>query len=281
MLVGAAALGLLIGLVIGGLGGGGGVLTVPALVYLLGQNPHDATTSSVLIVGAAALVGLAARARRPGLSWRTGLVFGAVGFPAAYLGSLLNQRASPPVLLLLFAAVILLAAGAMLLNDPAPEDEPDRPPIGGPAAGGGAVTTAVTVATRPETARRARVTEALKVVVCGLVSGFLTGLLGVGGGFVVVPALVVVLRMPITMAIGTSLLIIILNAGSALIARLGELHLDWAVVTPFTIAALVGTLIGKRVADGLSGAILTRAFAALLLVVGGLVAVTNASALLG
>ncbi|HVH23596.1 MAG TPA: sulfite exporter TauE/SafE family protein, partial [Pseudonocardia sp.] len=246
----------------------------PALVYLLGQGAHDATTSSVLIVGVSSVVGFLARVRNPGLSWRTGLAFGAVGIPASYLGSLLNQRVSAPVLLLVFGAVVLVAAAAMLLNEPAPDDALDRPEID--RAGGG-----VAVQVRPDTARRGRLAGAVKVILCGSISGFLTGLLGVGGGFLVVPALVVVLRMPITLAIGTSLLIIVLNAGSAMAARVGDLHLEWAVVAPFTIAAVIGTVLGKKIADTCSCTTLTRAFAVMLVLVGGFVAVQSAVALLG
>lgn len=271
MLVAAAgALGLLIGLVIGGLGGGGGVLTVPALVYLLGQDPHDATTGSVLIVGLSSAVGMAVRWRNPGLDWRTGLAFGAVGIPTAYAGTLLNHRVSPSVLMLVFAAVILVAAAAMLLNGHDEAEAGPEPPLGPPSG-------AVAVATRTD----ARLRTAVKILVCGAASGFLTGLLGVGGGFLVVPALVVVLRMPMTLAIGTSLLIIVLNAGSSVVARLGDLQLDWAVVAPFTVAAIAGTLLGKRVADSVSSATLSRAFAVMLVLVGGFVAVENLVTLLG
>jgi uncharacterized membrane protein YfcA len=277
MLIAAAgALGLLIGLVIGGLGGGGGVLTVPALVYLLGQDPHDATTSSVLIVGLSSVVGVAVRMRNPGLDWRTGLAFGAVGIPTAYAGTLLNHRVSPSVLMLVFAAVILVAAAAMLLNgQDEPDAEPERPLDDQHPTG------AVAVAARTDVRRAARLRTAVKILVCGAASGFLTGLLGVGGGFLVVPALVIVLRMPITLAIGTSLMIIVLNAGSSVVARLGDLHLDWAVVAPFTVAAIAGTLLGKRVADSVSSAVLSRAFAVMLVLVGGLVAVESIGALLG
>jgi uncharacterized protein len=274
-LVAAAALGLLIGVVIGGLGGGGGVLTVPVLVYLLGQDPHAATAGSVLIVGASAVVGVAARLRRPGLDWRTGVAFGGVGIPAAYLGTLLNQRVDAPVLMLVFAAVILVAAAAMLLDD---RRAAAAPPLEGPDTG-----RAVALAARRDTSRLATLA---RIVLWGSVSGFLTGLLGVGGGFLVVPALVVVLRMPMTLAIGTSLLIIVLNSVSSLAARagnlqLGDLQLDWAVIGPFTVAAILGTLIGKRVADALSGTVLTRAFAVLLVLVGGFVAVESVGTLIG
>ena len=116
MLALAALLGLVMGAVIGGLGGGGGVLTVPALVYLLGQSAQDATTASVVVVGITAAAGVLARARTGGVDWRTGLVFGVVGLPAAWLGTILNHRVSQPTLLLAFAGLALVAAAAMLLH---------------------------------------------------------------------------------------------------------------------------------------------------------------------
>ena len=109
----AAALGIVVGVVIGGLGGGGGVLTVPALVYVLGQDAHDATTGGVLIVGVTALVGTLVRVRERGIEWRTGIAFGAVGVPAAYLGTLLNRNVDQPALLIAFACLTLLAAAAI------------------------------------------------------------------------------------------------------------------------------------------------------------------------
>src|SRR5919107_331641 len=116
MVVATSALGLVIGLVIGGLGGGGGALTVPALVYLLGLTAQDATTSSVLIVGISSLAGVATRLRDRSVHWRTGLAFGAVGVPVAWLGSVLNHRVGEPVVLVTFAAVTVLAAVAMLVE---------------------------------------------------------------------------------------------------------------------------------------------------------------------
>ncbi len=261
----AAVLGLVIGLVIGGLGGGGGVLTVPALVYLLGQSAQDATTGSVIIVGTAALVGMLMRVRCGGIDWRTAIGFGAVGVPAAYLGTQLNHRVEQPVLLLVFAAITLVAAVAMLLNrdGDAPDDGGAR--VASPAAGGGAGTA---VLTRQDVRRSRAAAAVVKIVICGVVAGFLTGFLGVGGGFLVVPALVVVLRVPMSAAIGTSLLIIVLNALSSVASRIELMHLDWSVIVPFTVVAVLGTLLGKRVADRFSGATLTRAFAVMLALVG-------------
>ena len=118
------------------------------------------------------------------------------------------------------------------------------------------------------------------MVVCGVAVGFLTGFLGVGGGFLVVPALVIALRMPMTLAVGTSLLIIAMNSASSLVSRLGVAHPDWRVVAPFTVAAVAGALIGKRVGERLSAATLTTSFAVLLLLVGLAVGVQSTLALM-
>jgi uncharacterized membrane protein YfcA len=276
MLALAAALGLVMGVVIGGLGGGGGVLTVPALVYVLGQGAQAATTSSVIIVGIAAAVGAVARIRGAGVDWRNGIALGVVGIPAAYWGTLLNRHVGQPVLLLAFAGLTVVAAVAMLLNargsDELPEaEESDR-------SNSGARTRSALV-TLSRTDRSQLVLTVLKVIACGAAVGFLTGFLGVGGGFLVIPVLVIAFRMPMALAIGTSLLVIVLNSISSVVSRFGEMHLDWRVIAPFTIAAVVGTLIGKRVADKLSGAALTRSFAVMLLAVGIFVAVESLVAL--
>jgi uncharacterized protein len=264
MMVMAAALGLVIGLVIGGLGGGGGVLTVPVLVYVLGLSAQDATTSSVIIVGTSALVGALARIRCRGIDWRTAIGFGVVGIPAAYLGTLMNRHAGQSLLLLLFATITLVAAVAMVLKG---DDRGDDAGVGAAAGGlerGGRPGTALAV--RPAAGRTS--VSSLTYVACAAVAGFLTGFLGVGGGFLVVPALVIVLRMPMSMAVGTSLMIIVLNAASSLVSRIGAIDLDYRVVVPFTVAAVVGTLLGKRIADRFSGVALTRAFAVMLALVG-------------
>ena len=125
-----------------------------------------------------------------------------------------------------------------------------------------------TVPTRTSIRRRSTLGRVGTVVGCGAAVGFLIGFLGVGGGFLVLPVLVIALRMPVTAAIGTSLLIMVLNAAAALASRSGDLAVDWAVVVPFTLASVVGTLLGRRVADRLSGTALTRIFAVVLLLVG-------------
>jgi uncharacterized membrane protein YfcA len=279
MVVATVALGLVIGLVIGGLGGGGGALTVPALVYLLGLTAQDATTSSVLIVGISSLAGALTRLRDGSLRWRTGFAFAAVGVPAAYVGSVLNHRADQAVVLVTFAVVTVVAAVAMLVEgrrgggaeECAETDDRDGSDPA-PASGGA---TGTVVATRPTIERRRLLVRTATIVGCGAAVGFLTGFLGVGGGFLVMPVLVIALRMPLTAAVGTSLLIMVLNAATAFASRFGDLSVDWAVVVPFTLASVAGTLIGRRVADRLSGAALTRIFAVVLLLVGIFVGVES------
>lgn len=253
----AAGLGLLIGVVIGGLGGGGGVLTVPLLVYVLGQSAQDATTGSVVIVGISAAFGVLSRRRDGVVRWQTGLALGAAGIPAAALGTVLNQRVAEPVLLLSFAVLTVLAALALILD-------------GGPgsaveASGGVAVRTRISV---------------VRVVGCGVVIGSLTGFLGVGGGFLLVPALVIVLRMPMVPAVGTSLLVIAINSAAAFAVRAGAAaELDWGVLVPFTVAAVLAGFAGRRLADRCSGPVLGRAFAGMLLLVGLFVGVESVIAL--
>ncbi len=278
----SAALGLTIGLVLGALGGGGGVLAVPVLVYALGESAQGATTASLIIVGAAAAVGALARRGTGLVQWRTGLVFGALGIPAAYLGTAVNRLLDPPVLLLAFAGLMLAVAVTMLAGTrrrraSTPDGGSAAAPLAaGPPAGGGGV---ATLAAPRVPTRAARVRAAGKILAAGLGVGFLTGLLGVGGGFLIVPALVIALRMTMPAAIGTSLLVITVNSVASLGARIGDLHVDWTVVVPFTVAAVLATVAGKRVADRFSGDTLTRAFAVLLAAVAVFVTVQSLSAL--
>lgn len=265
------ALGLLIGAVLGGLGGGGAILTVPALVYLVGQPAQDATAGSLVIVGLTALAGTLSHRRSGRVRWRIGLAFGLVGIPATWAGSLLSHRVPEHLLLLGFSALMVVAAMAMISGGPAEPAPPTDP------AGPASVSTSPTGATTAVQVAGARLAPAVTSVRPSLVAtlavasaaGLLTGFFGVGGGFVIVPALVLVLRMPMPLAVGTSLVIIAVNSASALAARAAGTHLDWSVVAPFALAAMVATWLGKRVADRLPARRLQVAFAALMVLVAG------------
>lgn len=266
-LLGAVLLGLAIGAVLGGLGGGGAILTVPALVYLLDQPAQAATTGSLVIVGLSAATGVASYVRNRQVRWRLGLLFGAVGLPATWFGSYLNHRVDQDLLLLGFAALMVVAAAAMITSRLRPADDrtaesgsPRRPT---PLGCGGVATLA-----RTDTEVRTRCSP-LAVAATGLFVGLLAGFFGVGGGFVVVPALVVVLGVPMQQAVGTSLLIVALNSGTALLSRVGGPAVDWSVVVPFALAAMAATVAGKKVADRLPERGLSLGFAVLLVLVAG------------
>lgn len=265
MIAAALAAGVVIGLSLGALGGGGSILTVPALVYLVGQQPRAATTSSLVIVGVSALIGALGHARTGRVRWRLGAAFGVSGVAAGFLGTQANRLVPQDVLLLAFAVLIVVAATGMLAKArSSARQEEERTPVlvgaGGPATEPAGTTTPAP-APAPVRGRFGRIVGA------GLVVGFLTGFFGVGGGFVIVPALAVALALPMPEAVATSLLVIAINSGAALAARAGSASFDWAVIVPFTLAAVGGSLLGKRVADRLSGRTMTRAFAVLMLAV--------------
>ncbi|MFF9155133.1 sulfite exporter TauE/SafE family protein [Streptomyces sp. NPDC014846] len=234
----ALAAGAVIGLALGALGGGGSVLAVPALIYLLGFTPVAATTASLVIVTLTSATALTAHAREGHVRWRTGLLFAAAGLGPALLGGALAGHLPAAVLTVAFAAVAAAAAIRMLRPHTATDDVVAVRP--GPAATAGA----------------------------GL--GAVTGILGVGGGFLAVPALVDVLGMRMREAVGTSLLVITVNALAALTVRAGTADgLDWTVVGPFAGAAVLGAWDGKRLSAKLSARTLQRAFALALLAVAG------------
>ena len=250
-------LGLLIGLALGALGGGGSILTVPALVYLLDQDPRSATTSSLLIVGATSLIALAPHARAGRVRFDQGLMFGALGTAGSFAGAALATHVDPQVLLSAFAGLMLVVATLMIrrsLRRGASEGEPEEP------AGEPILTFHPITCACPRLA---------KVVVTATAVGLLTGFFGVGGGFVLVPALVLALSFPMPVAVGTSLLVIAVNSATALAARAttGGTHLDWPLIAGFTAAAIIGSLFGGRVTSRVRPATLTRAFAVLLVVV--------------
>ncbi|MGH8967896.1 MAG: TSUP family transporter, partial [Actinomycetes bacterium] len=119
----------------------------------------------------------------------------------------------------------------------------------------------------------------VKVVLAGLAVGFLTGFFGVGGGFVIVPVLVLALGLPMPAAVGTSLAIMAINSAASLAARAGQAHFDWALIVPFTIAAMAGSLAGKAIADRLPNTTLNRAFALLLFAVAAYIAINSVPSL--
>lgn len=269
----ASPLGVLIGLCLGALGAGGSVLAVPALVYVAGQSAHAATTSSLLVVGTASLVGMAAHYRAGRVRVGTGIVFGLTGVGGSIAGSALNQHLSPDVLLLAFSGLVVIAAWRMLVGCPTCTKVGEQQELARTASPEGRSSMA---------ALHLGVDVSIPAVLAaGTGIGFLTGLFGVGGGFVIVPALTLLLRMGMPEAIGTSLLVIAINSAVGLAARAASAPINWGVALPFTVAAIVGVALGKRLSTRLDPETSLRWFAVVLAVVAVYTAVRAAVGLFG
>jgi uncharacterized membrane protein YfcA len=264
-------LGLLIGVSLGALGAGGSILAVPALVYAAGQGAREATATSLLLVGTAALVGMGAHLLAGRVRVGIGVAFGLSGIGGAFAGSALNRGVDPQLLLLGFSGLIVLAAWRMVTGCPTCTQVGEARSLAGTRVDGAGILVRLRVDGR----------TAIKVVAAGTAVGFLTGLFGVGGGFVIVPALTLMLGLSMPEAIGTSLLVIAINSATALTARLETSTIDWNVAVPFTVAAVLGVLVGKRIADRLDAERSLRWFAILLVGVALFTAAQAASSLLG
>ena len=245
--IGAALIGLSLGL----LGSGGSILTVPVLVYLVGEPEKLAIAESLAIVGGISLVGAVPYALKRQIDWRSVLWFGVPGVVGTFLGAALSVYLSGVAQLLLFSAVMLLAAVMMF-----------RPAKAQP--GGQAVH------------RRSPV----KISAEGLGVGVLTGLVGVGGGFLIIPALVLLGGLPMSLAVGTSLLIIAAKSfvGFAKYVNVlaeHNLSVNWSLIAIFTVIGILGSLLGARVGKNISNDSLKRGFAAFLVVMGVYVLATN------
>jgi hypothetical protein len=314
----AIPVGALIGLSLGALGGGGSILTVPALVYVLGQSAHGSTTASLVIVGLTSLAGAGVHMRAGRVRLGAGLVFGVVGTGGSYLGSRLSASLAPEILLAAFSVLIALAGVTMLRRGSSPRSE-GRPAAVGSFLGGwtgGALARRgiaslvpnwawarhgahlapvgaplVTPAQAHGGTRTGRADEGyrdlgvpavvggagvgaatrispVRVLAAATVVGLLTGFFGVGGGFVVVPALVLALGFDMPTAVGTSLLVIAINSATALVSRLSApMSVHVSLLAVFTAAAVAGTFAGGYVASRARPDKLVRAFSFLLMAV--------------
>ncbi|NNF38341.1 MAG: sulfite exporter TauE/SafE family protein [Gemmatimonadetes bacterium] len=231
-------LGVLVGLSLGMLGGGGSVLTVPIFVYVLGFEAKVAIAGSLAVVGAVSLVGAGRHARAGNVEARTALVFAPLAMGGAFAGARTATLLADWIQLVLFATVMLAAAGLMLRPRGPSRLARERPPAAPWLVGMAAV---------------------------GV--GVLTGLVGVGGGFLIVPALVLLLQVPIKRAVGTSLLIIAFNAAAGFAGYLGQVTLPVPLLVGFGAAAVAGVLVGAQLAAHVPSRMLRRGFAVFLIVV--------------
>lgn len=227
--------GLFIGFALGLTGGGGSIVTLPVLVYLVLEPVHAAIGTSLAIVGGISAQGVFTQRER--VNFRYGAIVGALGIIGNIPGSILAAHVSGRALLLLFAVVMFVAAMAMLF-------------------------------TRLPSEAKAGTAHWINVGIVGILLGFLTGFLGVGGGFLIVPALVLALFFPMRAAIATSLFVIFLNTVVALLSRMATSHVEWAVAGLFVVGGVLGNVLGGALAVRLDHARLKKIFAFFVIAVG-------------
>lgn len=242
MIVLTLAAAVLVGVTLGLFGGGGSILTVPVLVYLAGVPARQAIAMSLFVVAVTSAVSAVGHARAGRIRWRTGLVFGAAGMAGAYGGGLIGPHLPEALLMSAFAAMMLATAAAMIRDRRVPTAEPvpgDLP--------------------------------VLRVIAEGAGVGLVTGLVGAGGGFLVVPALVLLGGLPMGVAVGTSLVVIALKSLAGLAGYLHATPVDWSLALPVTAAAVAGGLIGGALAGRLDADRLRKAFGWFVLAMGAFV----------
>lgn len=242
--------GLVVGFSLGMTGGGGSLLAVPLLVYVVGQTPHMALGTSLASVGATALTGAIRRMIQHRVAIRMGLLFAALGGTGTYLGTRANAKVSGSVILILLAALVLVLAvrmwrrgGACAVDDGAEASVPVRP---------------------------------LALVLAALATGFASGFFGIGGGFLVVPALALVAGLPMAEAVATSLLVIAINGavGVGSYAIQGR-PIQYGDAALFVAGGFFGMWFGQRLGGRLDDALLARVFAGVLIAVAAFLIVKN------
>jgi len=242
------ALAALIGLSLGLLGGGGSILTVPVLVYVLGYEAKQAIVMSLVVVGITSLVGAVGHWRVGNVNLKSALIFGVITMLGAYLGARLAVLFTGGLQLTLLAVVMLAAAASMFRS---PRAEPTSRTVPPP--------------TLPLTT----------ICVVGLLVGVLTGVVGIGGGFLIVPALVLLGQVPVKKAIGTSLLVIAMNSAAGYLGYIGTVTIPSSFLMGFTAVAVGGILVGTHLVRYVSAGVLKRSFAVFLLVMGGFMLYQN------
>lgn len=248
----------LIGLSLGLIGGGGSIITVPVLVYVLGVAPHEAVGMSLAVVGATSLVGAFLHWRRGNLQLKTGLMFGIAGMFGAFAGSPLTKFLSPPALLAAFASLMLVIAVVMLRRKAATEKG-------------------------SELDNFAAEVVLWKALLAGFGVGVLTGFLGVGGGFLIVPALVMFGGLPMKQAVGTSLFVIFMNSLAGFVGHSsnGASDFDWRLMIYVTGLAVAGTIAGTLLSRRVAANKLQKGFAVFVLAVAVFLIAKNYTILIG
>ena len=254
MLILGYALAALIGLSLGLMGGGGSILTVPIFVYVLSYDPKLAIAMSLPVVGVTSLVGALGHWRAGNVDLKTAALFGVVAMSAAFVGARLAAFLTGAVQLSLLAVIMLAAAISMFRS-----------------------------ARRVSPAQAASSSEqhpsSLRLLVpVALCVGLVTGVVGVGGGFLIVPALVLLGHISMKEAVGTSLLVIAMNCASGFVGYMGRVDIPWHFVLGFTAIAVLGILAGTYLVRFVSQRALKQSFSVFLIVMGTFILVQNRKA---
>jgi uncharacterized membrane protein YfcA len=243
-MIGALALAVLTGGALGALGGGGSILTLPILVYVAGIPAQEAVAMSMVVVGGTSLLGAVLHAYRGNFHTQATVLFALTGMVGAFLGSSLTPLVSQRILMGIFAALMLGTGMAMLRRRSAAQDE--------------------------------RTCRVIRCLVIGAVVGLLTGFLGIGGGFMIVPALVLFAGIDTKNAMAASLAIITLNAAAGLAGQLRQTSFDWWLTLGFLGLAIVGMIGGWLGAEKVPGETLRKVFAWCLIVLALLIGLLSA-----
>ena len=232
---------LLVGILIGLLGSGGSIVAIPAFIYLANYTTARATDVTLVLVTISATIAVVGYSKKSQILYKDTSLFAISGILSAYLGTYVNSKLSDQVLLWVFAFVLVIASIAMPLskkiqNKKDPTDDENKQNI-------------------------------VLILVVGLVFGFLTGLIGVGGGFLIIPLLVVVLRYKFSFAVGTSVVIILINALSSIVFRIFVSNIEILNLIPLAVLAAMGAFLGIYLNGKLNKEVLQRAFSILVIAI--------------
>lgn len=245
-------LALIIGVSLGLLGGGGAILAVPMLTYITGLEPVQAIPTSLLIVGVTSAVSLTMHALKKRVQWQTGIIFGIASMVGAFAGGRLGSAVPSPILMFSFAVVMIAAAAAMVRGrrDTSDNGESTKLPL-------------------------------VKTIIVGVVVGLVSGFVGAGGGFLIVPALALLARLPMRTAVATSLLAITMQSASGLAGYALSTPLDWGLGLSIAAIAVVGSFFGFWLSGRIPDRGLRKGFGVFVLLIAAVVVVQETLQLIG
>ncbi|MDY5589410.1 MAG: sulfite exporter TauE/SafE family protein [Arcanobacterium sp.] len=257
----AIFIGIAVGLLAGALGIGGGILAIPVLVYLLGQDPHAATAESLVIIIVTSLAALPSRFKHKQVRLGTGVLFGLCSALGAFAGTRLNTLVDGDVMMYCFAGLLLVVAGVMLRNGLKQRQKEEEILSSG-------TTVESLDSQEDEHEQKLSVKKLPMFLLVGTFTGVMVGFFGIGGGFAMIPILVLVMGYSIRVAAGTSFIVITVVSVISLLLRIGTpVHIDWLIALLFAVGSGIGSAVGSPLSNKARASTLTFIFVALLVLV--------------